>query len=73
MTKQSERHFKSPFTLPGSINKCVNIDKVINLASLFLKIYSIESCIASPTNPITVPHCCKKIGQLLVVLLRQGE
>lgn len=73
MTKWSERHLKSPFTLPGNINKCLNTDGVINLASLLLKIYGIENCMASPTNPIIVPHSCKKIGHPLVVLLREGE
>lgn len=73
MTKWSKRHLKPPFTLPGNINKCVNVGRVINLASLFLKIYSIENCVASPTNPIIVPHSHKKIGQPLVVLLREGE
>lgn len=47
---------KSPFALPGRINyKCVNIDRLINLSSLSLKIYSTGNCIATPTNPINVP------------------
>lgn len=46
---------------------------MINLASLSLKMYNIERCMASPTNPIVVPHCCKNIGQHAVVLFGEGE
>lgn len=67
------RHLKSPFTLLGDINKCVNTDRMNNPASLPLKSYDIGSCIASPTNPITVPYCCRKIGQHILVLPRAGE